>query len=107
LKCLLGQGWSVSIRWGQAFTALDSAHPAEPHWYLSTLGVDPNRQREGFGNELLRSWLENTDRNGDNAYLESDTEENVEFYSRAGFEPAGELDILGARIWQMWRKARR
>ena len=105
LRCLLGQGWGVSFRWAQAFEALDAAHPAEPHWYLSTLGVDPGRQREGFGAELLRSWLENADRDGAPAFLESDTQENVEFYSRAGFEIVGELDILGARIWQMWRKA--
>jgi ribosomal protein S18 acetylase RimI-like enzyme len=105
LRCLLGQGWSVSVRWAQAFEALDSAHPPEPHWYLSTLGVDPGRQGEGFGSELLRDWLENADRDGAPAFLESDTLENVEFYSRAGFETIGELDILGARIWQMWRKA--
>jgi ribosomal protein S18 acetylase RimI-like enzyme len=72
---------------------------------LSTLGVDPTRQGEGFGRELLRSWLENADRHGDAAYLETDTEENVEFYSRAGFIVVGELDILGARIWRMWRAA--
>ncbi len=107
LRCLLGQGWRVSARWGEAFAALDGAHPVEPHWYLSTLGVDPTQQRRGFGTELLRSWLENADRNGEAAYLETDTEENVEFYGRAGFELVGELDILGARIWRMWRKARR
>ena len=105
LKCLLGQGWSVSVRWGQAFAALDAEHPAEPHWYLSTLGVDPTRQREGFGAQLLRSWLENVDRDGEASYLETDTEENVQFYSRAGFELVGELDVLGARIWRMWRAA--
>ena len=105
LRCLLGQGWGVSVRWGQAFVALDDAHPVEPHWYLSTLGVDPTRQGEGFGKELLRSWLENADRDGEAAYLETDTEENVRFYRRAGFEVVGELDILGARIWRMWRAA--
>ncbi len=105
LRCLLGQGWRVSARWGEAFAALDGAHPVEPHWYLSTLGVDPIRQRQGFGSKLLRSWLENADRDGESAYLETDTEENVQFYNRVGFELVGELDILGARIWRMWRAA--
>jgi len=106
LRCFLRQGWGISVRWGQAFEALDGAHPPEPHWYLSTLGVDPARQREGFGTELLLDWLENADRDGEAAYLEADTEENVAFYSRAGFELVGELDVLGARIWRMWRNAR-
>ena len=64
------------------------------------------REREGFGSELLLGWLENLDRSGEATYLEADTEGNVAFYSRAGFELIGELDILGARIWRMWRNAR-
>lgn len=106
IRCLLEQGWGISVRWGQAFSALDAAHPVEPHWYLGTLGVDPPRQGEGFGTALLRSWLEEVDRDGEAAYLETDTEHNVQFYRRVGFEVAGDLDVLGARIWRMWRAAR-
>jgi len=107
VRCLLAQGWGISVRWGQAFAALDAAHPAEPHWYLGTLGVDPSRQREGFGTALLRCWLEHVDSEREASYLETDTEENVQFYRRMGFEIAGDLDVFGARIWRMWRAARR
>ena len=106
LRCLAGQGLRVSIRWAQAFHALDEAHPLEPHWYLSTLGVDPCRQGQGFGSALLRAWLRDVDLESEPAYLETDREENMAFYVREGFEPIGELSVLGTRVWSLWRTAR-
>ena len=32
-------------------------HPAEPHWYLPLIGVDPSRQNQGHGSALLRHAL--------------------------------------------------
>jgi len=35
--------------------ALDALHPPEPHWFLSLLGVEPDRRRGGLGGELVRA----------------------------------------------------
>ena len=37
-------------------------HPADPHWYLETMGVDPAVQRRGLGGRLLEPVLEMADR---------------------------------------------
>jgi GNAT superfamily N-acetyltransferase len=106
VRCVLGQGLPVARRWGCVFRALDALHPREPHWYLGTLGVDPEVQGRGVGSALLAAWLAGADRDGLPAYLETDRERNVGFYARAGFELAGETQVLGVRIWRMWRQAR-
>jgi hypothetical protein len=38
------------------------AHPHEPHWYLYVIGVDPARQGTGVASVLLRSRLDQCDR---------------------------------------------
>ena len=107
LWCFLGQGVQVSSRWNQVFKVLNGAHPDEPHWYLSSLGVDPPFQGRGIGGVLLSAWLADVDRSADPAYLETDMEVNLDFYHREGFEPVGELDVLGVRVWCMRRLPRK
>ncbi len=34
-------------------SAVDAARPQDPHWYLATLGTDPDRQRTGVGSALI------------------------------------------------------
>ena len=103
LRCLLGQGWRVAARWGEIFESLLAYHPAAPHWYLGTLGVDPPLQRRGVGAALLRAWIERVDGSGTPAYLETDRESNLPFYARVGFELAGRIEVLGVPIWRMQR----
>jgi ribosomal protein S18 acetylase RimI-like enzyme len=69
----------------------ESYHPSEAHWYLSLLGVDPARQRNGYGSALLKHTLARCDREGKMAYLESSNPENLSLYRRHGFELAGEI----------------
>jgi GNAT superfamily N-acetyltransferase len=85
---------------------VDGLHPAEPHWYLATLGVEPGRQGHGVGTLLLRSMLGEIDRTGMPAYLESSKERNVGFYARFGFTVVEELRSAsgGPPIWRMWRE---
>ena len=42
----------------------------------------------------------------DDAYLETDEEQNVRFYGRYGFEVVGEVEVLGVSNWFMLRTAR-
>ena len=83
-------------------------HPAEPpHWYLAILGTDPSAQGHGLGSSMLAPLLEECDRDGVGAYLESSKEQNLDFYARHGFRVTGERDLpRGPRLWPMWREPR-
>ncbi len=103
LRCALGQGLQVAQRWAQVFEVLDAEHPREPHWYLGALAVHPDQQGRGLGSALLAHWLGLAGEERPFHYLETDREQNLRFYGRQGFEVAGELQILGARVWRMRR----
>jgi len=47
--------------------------------------------------------LDDVDCDGVPAYLETDREEHICFYERAGFSLAGETSVLGVRAWCMKR----
>ena len=103
LRCLVGQGWRVARRWAEVFQALDVLHPVDPHWYLGTLGVDPEHQGRGVGTALLRHWLARVAADASGAYLETDLQGNVRFYEREGFAVERETRVLGVRVWCMHR----
>jgi len=106
LRRVLGQGLRVVRRWGLVFEALARVHPREPHWYLATLGVDPEAQGRGVGSALLARWLEGVDEDALPAWLETDRQANVAFYRRAGFEVARRTEVLGTTVWCMGRPER-
>jgi GNAT superfamily N-acetyltransferase len=87
---------------------IESMHPHEPHWYLATLGTDPEMQGKGVGSALMRPALDHCDTEGWPAYLESSKERNVPFYRRHGFEVVREVPLPGGgpKIWTMWREPR-
>jgi GNAT superfamily N-acetyltransferase len=92
----------------QMLNLIESLHPHEPHWYLATLGTDPEAQGQGIGSALMRPVLDHCDAEGWPAYLESSKERNVPFYSRHGFAVVREVPLPGGgpRIWTMWREPR-
>ena len=75
----------------RVFEQMDSYHPSEPCWYLPLIGVDPVRQGHGHGSALLRYALEQCDRDGMPAYLESSNPRNIPLYERHGFEVMGSI----------------
>ena len=86
---------------------VESRHPKSPHWYLAVLGTEPSRQGEGLATALLHQVLDDCDRDGVPAYLETGTERNVAFYTRHGFKVTEELRLpKGPPLWLMWRDAR-
>jgi GNAT superfamily N-acetyltransferase len=86
----------------------EKLHPKEPHWYLAVIGVEPTRQGEGLGGELLAAVLERLDTNGVPGYLETSTEANVAWYRHHGFEVQQEVHPArtGPPVWTMWREPR-
>ena len=92
----------------QLISTMESLHPHEPHWYLATLGTDPDVQGKGIGSALMRVVLDQCDAEVVPAYLESSKERNVPFYRRHGFEVVKEFPVPGGgpKIWTMWREPR-
>ncbi len=83
--------------------------PDEPVWYLKLLGVDPEGQGKGIGSTLLRESLEELDKDGLPAYLETGTQRNVRFYKRFGFDVRkAEVQLAPGSTphWTMYRPAR-
>jgi ribosomal protein S18 acetylase RimI-like enzyme len=107
LRCLWAQGWRVAARWARVFEALEAVHPPEPHWYLGTLGVVPERQGRGVGGALLDRWVERVESDGVPLYLETDRSRNVSFYERRGFVVLHEIRVLDVPVWCMQRPVSR
>ena len=72
---------------------MGSHHPAEPHWYLPLIGVDPSFQGRGSGGALLSFALKRFDEEKRVAYLESTNPRNISLYRRHGFVELGEIQI--------------
>jgi GNAT superfamily N-acetyltransferase len=84
----------------------DATHPdGPPHYYLSLLGVHPERRGEGLGIGLLEQNLARTDAEGMPAYLESSNSANDARYESLGFRKVGSFTTPGDEVTvaTMWR----
>ena len=103
LEELLGDG---AARVLETFERFEAAHPtAEPHYYLSLLGTDPDQRGRGLGMGLLAATLERIEAEGAPAFLESSNPVNTPRYERLGFAVCGEFGLPdgGPSVTQMWR----
>jgi GNAT superfamily N-acetyltransferase len=100
--------WLRAPTVARGLLGLEREHPPEPpHFYLASLGVEPDQQGKGLGSRLIEPILEICDSDGIPAYLESSKESNIAFYSRHGFRVTGELTLSprGPTMWPMWRES--
>jgi ribosomal protein S18 acetylase RimI-like enzyme len=105
LEELLGARAAMALELLERF---DAAHPGErPHYYLSLLGVQPDRRGAGFGMGLLAENLARIDAEGVPAYLESSNPANLRRYERLGFQRIGEFSTPddSHTVTTMWREA--
>jgi len=75
-------------------------------WYLFLLGVEPSRQRRGLGGVLMRGVIERADVEQMACYLETESERNVAFYRKQGFDVivnGEEAGTTGVRFWSFGR----
>jgi ribosomal protein S18 acetylase RimI-like enzyme len=117
VRQIRGSGWMLSILraypgsfWAFMQTGTNGArlHPPDRHWYLETMGVDPNVQRQGLGGRLLKPVLEIADRDQVDCYLETAEPRNADYYARHGFvveNPALQIVPNGPPHIAMRRKA--
>lgn len=104
-------GWHRLRAVTKALSALEDRHRhhvGKPHFYLSALGVEPQRQGEGIGTALLKPVLDRCDLEGTPAYLETATGRNVLLYERLGFDVVEELTLPNTDVhgWLMLRSPR-
>lgn len=78
---------------GQVLEKMEEYHPEDPHWYLSTIGVDAAHQGRGLGAQLMDAALVRCDEAGLVAYLESSNPANIPLYERHGFRAVGEIQF--------------
>jgi len=78
-----------------------------PHWYLWALGVDLEHQGQGIGKSLLGPGMVRAQEDGIPCYLETETEGNVAFYCKQGFDVLHEVEFLetGFKLWFMHKPA--
>ena len=77
-----------------------------PHWYLTLIGVEPERQGQGIAGSLLRPMLARADAERLPCYLETADPANVPFYLKKGFEIVVEEvePKSGVEIWTFMRQ---
>ncbi|HZQ15398.1 MAG TPA: GNAT family N-acetyltransferase [Gaiellaceae bacterium] len=99
----LGATTMPFLAYGRAVEVMRAQAAAGPHWYLAGIGVEPSRQREGIGGELLRPGLRAARQAGVPAVLLTNTERNISFYRRHGFEVVleGATPEDGPHAWAM------
>lgn len=82
-------------------------HPLLPseHWYLTALGVIPERQRQGIGRALLEPVLSLADEAGVPCCLDTSLAQNLSFYENLGFRVLVESaePESGIHFWTLCR----
>lgn len=93
------------LAYGRAVEAMRAAAVPEPHWYLAGIGVEPTRRREGIGGALIGPGIEASNRDRVPCALLTNTERNLSFYERHGFEVVreGRTPDGGPHAWMMRR----
>jgi ribosomal protein S18 acetylase RimI-like enzyme len=73
--------------------------------YLLLVGVAMSQQRKGIGSAMIRALLARCDRDEKWLYLETESEDNVRFYERLGFQLLEKVVVPEINL-PMWLMAR-
>ncbi|MFC1905527.1 GNAT family N-acetyltransferase [Chloroflexota bacterium] len=76
------------------------------HWYLWTVGVEPQYQGKGHASKLLRPMLARIDKEGLQCYLETLDKQNVPIYEHLGFKVVDKANVHNTSFtnWAMLRE---
>lgn len=103
-------GWTGIARALRVASAVDAAHPKEPHYYLGFLATDPAFQGRGYASAVMQPVLARADAEGMPCYLENSNPANSSMYHRFGFQSHGLIDLkdpAAPPLEAMWRPPRR
>ncbi|MFI0990239.1 GNAT family N-acetyltransferase [Streptomyces exfoliatus] len=76
-----------------ADTAMAPYRPEEPGWFLETVATAPEAQGKGLGSVVLIPGIQEAERAGYPAFLETSSEANVRFYERLGFKVTADVQL--------------
>ena len=76
------------------------------HWFLQTIGVDPQFKGKGYAGKLLHAMFTRIDEEGLPCYLETLDETNVRLYEHFGFKVIEKSTIPETKLtnWAMLRE---
>jgi ribosomal protein S18 acetylase RimI-like enzyme len=99
-------GWQALTGIRKIQPTIDRIHKVcipGPHWYLMTLGVEPELQGKGIGTQLIKPKLDQAQVSGIPCYLETMTELDVKFYQKQGFKIVSEKVFSPGElhVWMM------
>jgi len=99
-------GWSRLRRVLDSMDLVQRHHPSAPHYYLQSIGVDPDHQGHGLGKALMAPVLARCDSEGVGAFLETAQVRNLPLYRSRGFEEVSRAQLAGGgpTMYFMWRK---
>ncbi len=105
LPTLVGLAGDRADFYASAEGAMEEHRPAEPAWFLGTVGVHPQAQGRGLGRAVVGAGLREADAAGVPAFLETSAPENVRLYESLGFRVSAEYDLPdgGPHTWSMRR----
>lgn len=111
LRMAIKQGRAAISRQVAASDYMKSVHRQlldEPHWYLSTIGVEVSVRGSGVASELIKPMLARADEVQQPCYLDTHNEENLPKYRRYGFEVAHQSQVPDSSVehWAMIRMPR-
>ena len=106
VRVIVPQAWRFGFgplsRYMAVTDELQRKHPAGDHWYLMTLGVDPDRQGLGLGGAMMSAILPRAEAEGTDVYLETNKPRNVVFYQKNGFKVREHFRCHGGRGPETW-----
>jgi GNAT superfamily N-acetyltransferase len=102
---VFGRGLARAQR---GLAVMESGHPTAPHYYLDSLGVEPEWQGKGIGSALMEPVLARCDAERMPAYLNAGSPGSRDLYLRHGFKVTEEFRLPddGPPLWRMWRDPR-
>jgi ribosomal protein S18 acetylase RimI-like enzyme len=102
----LGREGGARMRYsGKYIDAVHKRLAPFKHWFLLTIGVDPDFQRKGYASKLLRPMLTRIDEEGLPCYLETLDETKIPLYEHFGFKVVEKSTIPETKLtnWAMLR----
>lgn len=74
------------------------------YYFLDLIGIDPSFTRRGFAKLLINSMLEKVDKENMNCFLETSNINNIDYYSKYGFDLLGKYKYDGLESFCLMRK---